>query len=156
VRTLLLATVMLAFAAPAFALPQPQPQIIAGDVNLATTSAGSNAGVSSSQGTMANVKAAGNGAVIVGAVSGNYTSVQTTALGTASPAGSYTDTTATQTNIGGTVAAGAANQMQKRGGASGTAGGGQYSTASGNSTATASNANLGGVVVLPAKQGPHH
>jgi hypothetical protein len=71
-RFLLAATILLPFAvAPAFAEMQ-QPMTAAGDINIGKTAAGSSAGVSSQQGTMAGAKVAGNGAVIVGAVSGNY------------------------------------------------------------------------------------
>jgi hypothetical protein len=80
--------------------------IAAGDVNTEMTSAGSSAGVSSVQGTKARTNVVGTGGVIVGAVSGNTTSVQTSAQGTAGPKGSYTDTTATQSNLGGAVAGG--------------------------------------------------
>ncbi|MDR3536095.1 MAG: hypothetical protein P4L71_06310 [Acetobacteraceae bacterium] len=156
-KFLFAATMLVPFAAFA---GSPAPTLgIAGDVNLATTSAGSTAGVQSTQGTQAQAKAAGTGGVIVGAVSGNYTSVETTAAGRASPAGSYTDTTATQTNVGGTVTAGLAINKSGRGpiqanGASGSASGGQNSQASGQSAATASNTNLGGAVIVTLpKQG---
>lgn len=158
-KFLLAATILAPFAiAPAFA--GSDALSIAGDLNLAKTSAGSTAAVGSMQGTNAQAKAAGNGGVIVGAVSGNYTSVETTALGKAGPMGSYTDTTATQANVGGTVAAGLALNKGGRpmggptadlftvtsNGASGSAGGGQSSTAMGGSAATATNTNLGGFI----------
>jgi hypothetical protein len=156
-KFLLAATMLIPFAAFAGGTDLS----IAGDGNLATTSAGLSAGVQSTQGTHAQANVSGNGGVIVGAVSGNYTSVATTALGKAGPAGSYTDTTATQTNVGGTVASGLAVNKNRsstpialtagRGqanGASGSASGGQNSQASGGSSATAANTNLGGSMSL--------
>jgi hypothetical protein len=138
--------------------------VAAGDVNVASTQAGSTAGVSSIQGTGAQANVAGNGAVLVGAVSGNYTSVDTAAAAQAGPKGSYTNTAAAQKNIGGTVAGGlAANKQQDdhRGndfrtqgnGASGSAGGFQASSDMGGSTAKASNLNMGGfIAVQPAPE----
>lgn len=153
-RKFLLAATMLALPLAAFA-GQPNGLIAAGDLNLALTGAASTAGVQSTQGTKAQSNVAGNGAVIVGAVSGNYTSVETTALGKAGPAGSYTDTTATQVNVGGTVTGGLAiNQTgNQRGktptqGATGTASGSQNSQASGGAMAGAANANLGGFLTV--------
>ena len=83
-KFLLAATILAPFVvAPAFAGGAPQGLTAAGDINLSKTTAGSTAIVGSMQGTNAQAKAAGNGGVIVGAVSGNYTSVETTALGKA-------------------------------------------------------------------------
>jgi hypothetical protein len=150
-RKLLLAATMLV---PFAAFAGGSDLSVAGDVNLARSTAGSTAGVQSSQGTHAQITAGGTGGVIVGAIAGNSTTVGTTALGKAGPAGSYTNTTATQTNLGGTVAAGAVigkggpialnDGHGSSGGASFSAGGGQGSQASGGSSATASNMNLGG------------
>ncbi len=145
-KFLLAATILAPFAmAPAFA-EMPQAMTAAGDVNLAKTAAGSTAGVASEQGTMAGAKVGGNGAVIVGAVSGNYTQVQTSAGATAGPKGSFTNTTAQQVNIGGTVAGGLADNGKHSNGATGIAGGQQTSQATGGAAATASNANLGGII----------
>jgi len=70
---LMAATLVVPFAvAPAFA-DMPRNLIAAGDVNLAKTAAGSSAGVASQQGTVAGTRVGGNGAVLTGAVSGNYT-----------------------------------------------------------------------------------
>jgi hypothetical protein len=154
-RFLLAATILLPFAvAPAFAEMQ-QPMTAAGDINIGKTAAGSSAGVSSQQGTMAGAKVAGNGAVIVGAVSGNYTSVQTGAGATAGPKGSFTNTNAQQTNIGGTVTGGLGSSANHNSGASGKASGDQNSQASGDASATASNTNLGGFVKVQQPRGGH-
>jgi hypothetical protein len=155
-RTFLLAATMLI---PFAAFAGGADLSIVGDRNLAATKAGSTAGVQGTQGTRAQTNATGNGAVVVGAVSGNYTSVATTALGKAGPGGSYTDTTATQTNIGNTAATGLAinkdgkkmpiamtNGRGQANGATGSASGGQNSQAAGSSGATASNTNVGGFV----------
>jgi hypothetical protein len=162
-KFLLAATMMVPFAAFAGS----SDLSVVGNANLATTSAGSTAGVQSSQGTQAKANAAGNGGVIVGAVSGNYTSVETTALGKASPAGSYTDTTATQTNLGGTAAAEVAinkgrtspivlsNGSGQANGASGSASGGQNSQASGDSSAHAANTNVSGFLKIDAPKQNH-
>ena len=122
----------------------------------------------STQGTNAQARVAGNGGVIVGAVSGNYTAVETTAAGKGSPMGSYTDTTATQTNIGGTLAGGLALNKNARpgpgspltqavsvqgNGASGSAGGGQSSMAGGTAAASATNINLGGFIKVETPRG---
>lgn len=171
-KFLLAATLLAPFAvAPAFAGGGTLGGIAAGDVDLGMTSAGSSAGVSSVQGTRARSNVAGNGGVIVGAVSGSTTSVQTTALGTAGPRGSYTDTTATQTNIGGTVAGGLALNQSGRPvgpitdamtasikGASGSASGGQTSQATGNADAKAANVKLGGFATMqaPKSRGGSH
>ncbi len=170
-KFLLAATILAPFvAAPAFAGGASQGLTAAGDINLSKTTAGSTAVVGSMQGTNAQAKAAGNGGVIVGAVSGNYTSVETTALGKAGVKGSYTDTTATQTNIGGTLAGGLAlNKDAGHGGgpradtvsvqgngASGSAGGGQSSMSGGTAAATATNMNLGGFIkVEPPRERGH-
>jgi hypothetical protein len=151
-KLLFAATILAPFAvAPAFA----GDLTIAGDVNLAKTAAGSTAGVASGQGTMAGAKAAGNGAVIVGAVSGNYTAVQTGAAALAGPKGSFTNTTAQQVNIGGTVAGGLTDN-QKHGGAAGMAGGQQSSQAMGGSAASATNTNLGGFIKVEQPKPPRH
>lgn len=151
-RKILLAATMLSLVAGAALASQPQGWIGAGDVNLATTSAGSNAGVTSTQGTGANASVKGNGAVVVGTVSGNYTNVNTGAAAQAGPGGSTTSTSAQQVNVGGTVSGG----MGSGGfinGASGSTGGGQNSQASGNSSASATNANLGGFVTVKSSGG---
>lgn len=114
--------------------------VAAGDVNQSSTSAASNAGVNSQQGTAAGA-AAYKGSVVVGTVSGNYTSVNTGAAAVSGPKGSATSTTAQQTNIGGTISGGSAH-----GQAGGISGGSQSSTGSGSSGASASNQNLGGFV----------
>jgi hypothetical protein len=154
-KFLLAATMMVPFAAFAGG----SGLSVAGDVNLAKTSAGSTAGVASVQGTQAQIKAGGSGGVVVGAVSGNYTAVETTALGKAGPAGSYTDTTATQTNVGGTVSGGLAiGKSADRGRmpvTSGSASGGQSSMASGGSAATASDTNIGGFVKVELPRQGH-
>jgi hypothetical protein len=145
-KFLLAATILAPFAlAPAFA-EMPRSPTVAADVNLAKTSASSNAGVSSGQGTTAGAKVGGNGAVITGAVSGNYTQMNTAAGATAGPKGSFTNTNAQQVNIGGTVSGGLAVNGQYSNGASGKAGGGQSSQATGGASATASNTNLGGTI----------
>lgn len=149
-RKLLLTTfALIPFAAvPAFAGDGGAGFIVGGAGSLSSTSATSTAGVSSEQGTMAGAKAGGNGAVIAGAVSGNYTSVNTSALGKAGPAGSYTNTAAQQVNVGGTVA-GALGSNQKGTGASGS----QNSQASGGASATASSVN--GTMLLGTMPGRH-
>jgi hypothetical protein len=155
-RTFLLtATILATFAAaPAFA-EMAQAVTAAGDVNLAKTAASSNAGVSSQQGTMAGAKVGGNGAVTVGAVSGNYTQMNTAAGATAGPKGSFTNTNAQQVNIGGTVSGGTADNAKHTNGASGMAGGGQSSQASGGAAASASNTNLGGIIKVEQPK-PRH
>jgi hypothetical protein len=145
-KFLLAATILAPFAvAPAFA-EMPRDITVAGDVNLAKTAAGSTAGIASERGTMAGAKVGGNGAVITGAVSGNYTQVNTAAGATAGPKGSFTNATVQQVNIGGTVAGGLAENGKHSNGASGMAGGQQTSQAKGGAAATASNANLGGFI----------
>jgi hypothetical protein len=168
-KLLLAATILASFAAaPAFAGSGADGGMISGNVALATS--GSNAGVSSVQGTMANAKLAGNGGVIVGAVSGNYTAVDTMSAAKAGQGHAKTETTAQQTNIGGTVAGGlvsnkdgrqargggdASLSMHGNSGVSGAAGGSQTSTATGGSVADA--ANLGGFIkVEQPKQGGGH
>jgi len=146
-RKLLLAATILGLAvAPAFAGG------IAGDADIGISSANSTAGVSSSQGTQAGVTAAKNGGVVVGAVSGNYTAVDTSAMGATSPKGaSYTNTTATQTNIGGTVGGGVVGNTTN--GTSGSASGNQSSTANGGANATAKNLNVGGFATVSHGRG---
>jgi hypothetical protein len=117
--------------------------VAAGDLNSATTQAGSTAGVSSVQGTGAMAKAGGNGGVMVGAVSGNYTSVDTGSSAQTGPGGSSTHTAATQTNVGGTISGGLAANKHGNG-ASGVAGGAQTSSNWGTSSASAKNSNVGG------------
>jgi hypothetical protein len=150
-KFLLAATILAPFAvAPAFA-DMPRAPITAGDVNIGKTAAGSSAGVSSQQGTMAG----GNGAVIVGAVSGNYTSVMTGAGATAGPNGSFTTTNAQQTNIGGTLAGGLGSGAKSNSGAAGKANGSQNSQASGDASANASNTNLSGFSKGVQQHGGH-
>jgi hypothetical protein len=145
-RKILLASVIVLAPFAAFAAG-PQGSSVAGDVNISNTQAGSTAGVSSEQGTHAGVGVAGNGGVAVGAVSGNYSDVNTTAKGVAGPAGSSTKTTAQQTNIGGTVAGGvAANKGWHNDGATGSAGGNESSSATGTASAKASDTNIGGFI----------
>ena len=152
-KFLLAATIISPLAvASAFA---DMPQISAGDVNLAKTAAGSTAGTASGQGTFAGAKVGGNGAVVIGAVSGNTTQVITGAGATAGPKGSYTTTTAQQTNVGGTLAGGLVSNAPHSHGASGIAGGTQSSQVIGGSAATASNMNLGGFAVGQSQSGHH-
>jgi hypothetical protein len=147
-KFLLAATILAPFAvAPAFA-DMPANLTAAGDINLAKTAAGSTAGVASQQGTMAASKVGGNGAVLTGAVSGNYTQMNTAAGATAGPKGSFTNTTAQQVNIGGTVTGGIADNGKHGNGATGMAGGGQSSQATGGAAATAANTNLGGFIAV--------
>jgi hypothetical protein len=127
-----------------------------GESHSASTQAGSTAGVASVQGTRAGVFAGGNGGVLTGAVSGNMTQVNTSALGVTGPLGSYTTTGAQQVNVGGTLTGGlAANKTTQRmtplrssglqaNGAFGTASGMQTSEAAGTSTASAANQTAGG------------
>jgi hypothetical protein len=154
-KFLLAATVLAPFVMmPAFA-EMPHAFTAAGDVNAAKTTAGSSAGVSSQQGTMAGAKVGSNSAMMSGAVSGNYTAVQTGAGATAGPKGSSTNTSAQQTNIGGTVTGGLGSTAKGSTSASGSAGGGQTSQASGDASATASNTNLGGFVKVQQPRGGH-
>ena len=78
-KFLLAATIMVPFAAFAGGADLS----IAGDGNLAKTTAASTAGVQSTQGNHAEANVGGNGGIVAGAVSGNYPSVATTALGNA-------------------------------------------------------------------------
>jgi hypothetical protein len=125
---------------------------VVGDINDATTSSSSNAGVGSRQGTGAGVSVGGNGGVSAGAVSGNSSQVKTTASGTASPGSSATKTTAAQSNIGGTVASGEASNRKWGPQSTGSAGGSQSSTTSGGSSATAGDTNVGGFVAGTSTQ----
>lgn len=152
---LLTATILAPFAVASAFAEMPRAPITAGDVNVAKTTAGSSAGVSSQQGTTAGARIGGNGAVIVGAVSGNYTSVETGAGATAGPKGSFTNTNAQQTNIGGTVTSALGNSTNRNSGASGKASGSQTSQASGDSSATASNKNLGAFTLGTQSHGGH-
>ncbi len=154
-RKFLLTSVFVLAPLAAFAA---QPQATAGDVNLAATNSLSVAGVSSGQGTMAAAKAGGNGAVIVGTVSGNYTTISTNGAAQATPAGSYTTVNTTQANVGGTVSSGLANNTKNQNGASGITGGQQSSQDTGSSVAAAHDVNLGGfVATTPAtKPGRGH
>ena len=129
---------------------------IGGNINQAQTSSVSSAQVGGVQGTGAHAFVGGTGGVVVGAVSGNYSAVDTAGSGTAGPKGSFTTSTVTQTNVGGTVSGGlAANQKHggSSNGASGTAGGFQNSQTKGGSEASASNTNLGGFVTTPGRFG---
>jgi hypothetical protein len=116
--------------------------VAAGDINNASTSVSSSAGVGSTQGTGAGSMVDGKGAVVVGAVSGNYTSVQTGGTANAGPKGSSTTTNAQQTNVGGTISGG----MSTGRNATGMSGVGQNSQANGGASASASNTNTGGFV----------
>jgi hypothetical protein len=80
--------------------------------------------------------------------------VNSSASGTAGPGGSSTNTSAQQTNVGGTVAGGViSNSPWGRGSSSGTAGGSENSQVSGTAGATASDTNVGGFV---AGTSTHH
>jgi hypothetical protein len=154
-KFLLAATILVPITVtPAFAGMQGA-QTTAADANRAKTTAGSDASVSGQQETMAGAKIGGNGAVMVGAVSGNYTSVETGAGATAGPKGSFTNTNAKQTNIGGTVAGGLGSGANRSSGAFGKAGGDQTSQASGDASATASNRNVGAFVTGGQARGGH-
>jgi len=127
-KILLTATILALAAAPVFAGGPPKQ---------ATLSAGSMAGVMSTQGTNANAKVGGNGAVIVGAVSGNYTTITTTGHAGTGQTGATTTAGATQTNIGGTLAGGYSQVNKGQGNvATGKAGGSQSSGDMGGSFAT--------------------
>ena len=154
-RNFLLTSVFVLAPLAAFAA---QPQATAGDVNLAATNSLSVAGISSGQSTMAAAKAGGNGAVIVGTISGNHTAITTNGAAQASPAGSYTSANTTQANVGGTVSGGLADNAKHQTGASGTTDGQQWSQDTGSSVAAARNVNLGGfVATTPAtKPGRGH
>jgi hypothetical protein len=154
-KFLLAATILVPFAmAPAFA-EMPHAMTAAGDVNVAKTTAGSSASVGSEQNTMAGGKAGGNGAVIVGAVSGNYSAVETGAGATAGPKGSFTNTSAQQVNIGGTAAGGLGDNANHSNGATGKASGAQNSQANGGSSANAANTNVGASVKVQQPRGGH-
>ena len=128
-RKLLLAGV---FALVPFVAFAHGPQRTTGDAALAAS--GSLAGVSSTQGTKAASSVAGNGAVINGAVSGNYTDVSTKGAANLGKNTAKTNVTATQLNVGGTITGGYAN-----GNASGTQSGWQNSQALGGSAAIGGN-----------------
>jgi hypothetical protein len=119
-RKLLLAATMMALAAaPAFAGGAPRQPVMA---------VGSAAGVMSTQTNNANAKVGGSGAVIVGSVSGNYTTITTTGHAAAGQYGATTKATATQTNVGGTLAGGYSHVNRGRGNiATGSASGSQSS-----------------------------
>lgn len=124
--------------------------------NLALTGSLSAAGVESTQGTMAGAMVKGDGAVVVGTVSGNYTSIDTTGKARAGLGYANTETKTTQTNIGGTVSGGFANEGRGFGNvATGTTGGAQQSAAAGGSIAGA--ADLGGFIKVeqPKPDRPH-
>jgi hypothetical protein len=137
-KLLLSATVLALAAAPAFAWDHPQPQ------QAQATLAASGAAVGSLQGTQAGAAVGGNGAVIVGAVSGNYTNVTTSGHAGTGPGGTTTGAKATQTNVGSTLAGGF-SQVGKgfmgmpTGTASGQASGFQTSGALGGSIAIGAN-----------------
>jgi hypothetical protein len=153
-RKMLLASAFALVPFVAFA-GNPSGLTAAGDINVAKTSSTSNAGVFSSQGTMAGARVDGNGAVVVGAVSGNYTTIQTNGSAKAGPQGSSTNASATQFNVGGTIAGGYSTEGKGRGNeATGSASGGQSSGTTGGSTASASNTNVGGFVTI--QQNHHH
>src|ERR1700719_2156215 len=106
-RKFLLAGVIALAPFIAFSEQTPAAQISG---NLAATGSLSTAGVGSTQGTMAGAMVRGDGAVIVGTVSGNYTSVDTRGSAKAGQGYAKTSTTATQTNVGGTISGGVADQ----------------------------------------------
>jgi len=125
--------------------------------NLALTGSVSAAGVESTQGTMSGAMLRGDGAVIVGTVAGNYTSMQTSGRATAGLGTATTQTKASQVNIGGTVSAGLSNEGNGRGNtATGVTGGTQQSAAAGGSIAVG--ADLGGFIKAeqPKPTRPHH
>jgi hypothetical protein len=109
------------------------PAAFAGSNELSTTSATSVAGVSSEQGTNAAAAVGGRGGtIVVGTISGNTTTVTTGATSRATKAGSVTRTTASQTNLGGTVSGGLSTGK----GATGTTSGSQGSTGTGTASAS--------------------
>ena len=126
-RTMLLAGVIALVPFVAFARAPQQ-----GSLGLAA--AGSLAGVSSTQSTSAASKVAGNGFVVNGAVSGNYTDVTTKGAVNVGKNAAKTNVTATQVNVGGTITGGYA-----RGNAGGTESGAQNSQALGGSAAVGAN-----------------
>jgi hypothetical protein len=137
---LFVAAVLSVAAAPAFA----GRTIPGGDVSGAAMQAGSTAGVASDQGSGAHAMTVGNGAVVMGAVSGNYTQVATGATATARPDGVRTGTTAQQVNVGATLIGGASS-----GKAVGSAGGSQTSSGSGDAAAQAKNLGIGAIAPAP-------
>jgi len=100
-RTILLAGVIALAPFVAFAHGPQQAQ-----GKLTFTGAGSLAGVQSTQGTSAASNVAGNGFVVNGAVSGNYTDVTTKGAANLGKNAAKTNAAATQVNIGGTVTGG--------------------------------------------------
>jgi hypothetical protein len=128
-RTILLAGVVALVPFAAFAHGPQQSQ-----ANLALTAAGSLAGVHSTQGTSAASNVAGNGFVVNGAVSGNYTDVTTKGAANMGKNAAKTNATATQVNVGGTIAGGYAT-----GNATGNEAGWQNSQALGGSAALGGN-----------------
>jgi hypothetical protein len=121
--------------------------------NLALTASGSLAGVQSQQGTMAGSMVGGNGAVINGAVAGNYTSIDTSGTAHAGQGTAKTETKATQLNVGGAITGGYAEKGWGFGNtAGGTASAMQGSQAVGGSAAVA--ADLGGFVQTPKPNHP--
>lgn len=127
-RKLLLAATVLAMAgAPAFAGHLPQQ----------LTAVGSAAGVMSTQGTNANAAVGGNGAVVAGAVSGNYTTITTSGVAKAGPAGTTTNATATQLNVGGTLAGGYSTVTKGKG-----------NTATGSASGSQSSGDIGGSIAI--------
>jgi hypothetical protein len=151
-RTILLAATLL-FPLAAFADQGPNH---AGQIsgNAALAASGSLAGVSSTQGTAANSMVGGNGSVITGGISGNYTDMTTSGSARAGQGTAKTATTATQTNIGGTITGGVADTPKGAGNtAKGAASGSQSSQAVGGSAAVA--ADLGGYVKSSPQTGHH-
>lgn len=137
-KLILLATVLAPFAAgSAFA----GSSITAGDANSSKTSASSGAELGSVQGTYSQSTAM-HGSTIGGAVSGNYTTINTSANAQIAKGNPSTTTGGTQLNVGGTISGGTAN-----GKSSTVSGGTQSSTDYGFSTASASNQNVGGFTV---------
>jgi hypothetical protein len=128
-RTILLAGVIALAPFVAFAHGPQQAQ-----GKLTFTGAGSLAGVQSTQGTSAASNVAGNGFVVNGAVSGNYTDVTTKGAANLGKNAAKTNAAATQVNIGGTVTGGFA-----KGNANGTEAGWQNSQALGGSAALGGN-----------------
>ena len=93
-KMLLAAALSLPMVAPAFADFRHSP----------ATFTGAEAQVGSVQGSRATAGTYGSGAVVSGAVSGNYTDVTAHAGASGKPGGSAVNASATQFNIGGTVA----------------------------------------------------
>lgn len=137
-KLILLATVLAPFAAgSAFA----GSSIVAGDANSSKTAASSGVQLGSVQGTYSQSTAM-HGSTIGGAVSGNYTTINTAANASLNKGNPSTSTSGTQLNVGGTISGGTANGQSKT-----VSGGSQSSTNYGFSTASASNANVGGFTV---------